>query len=211
MYLVPKKIQESERVRNSIGGYPFVPDGYGWPICPYTNKKMVLFLQLDLPNEMGFGDDRHLSIFMSPEINEIPSFNFIPPGENLSEEFWAKREKHFKAYIFNGKGTTFEEPDQYLEYQYVSVVESGSDNDIKLGGIPDWLQDPEVPIGPKGEEFKLVLQVPENYGFPRKSDAKEQPDSFSSKEYCLFLGNQIYVFASIEIEHSEAVWIVVQG
>jgi hypothetical protein len=211
MYLLAKKIDGLNKVRCSIGGYPVLPSGYQWPECPKSSKKMVLFLQVDLPGDIGLGEGMHLSIFMSPEINEIPSFEFIPKGGRLPPNFIDKREKHFKAYIFKGNGVVSDENDQYLVYQQLEISEFGSSTDIKIGGEPDWLQDPEVPIGPNGEEFKFVLQIPEGYGFPKKPGAPEQPDSFSYNDYCLFLGNQIYVFASKEMDDPESVWIVVQN
>lgn len=209
--LVPTDINENEKTRNSIGGYPVVPEGYDWPLCLKTNSKMVLFLQVDLPHEMGVGSDSHLSLFMSPEINDIPSFDYIPAGSRLPAQFWEKREQHFKAYFFNGEGTTFHESDQYLKYQKLEKQELNSSRHIRIGGSPDWIQEPELPVGPNGENFQFVMQIPENYRFPQKPNAPEQPDSFSSTDYCLFLGNQIYIFVSKEIENPEAVWIVVQN
>ncbi len=172
---------------------------------------MVLFLQLDLPNDLGLGYGNHLSIFMSPKVNEIPSFDHVPSETRLSENFWEKREQHFKAYSFKGNGETQGDIDSYLAYQAIEISEAFDELDIKVGGEPDWLQDPEIVYGPKGEEFKFVLQIPNGYGFPKRDDAAEQIDSFSTTDYCLFLGNQIYVFISAEINHPEAVWIVVQN
>lgn len=172
---------------------------------------MIHFLQIDIPKKLGFGEEMHLSIFMSPEVNEIPSSEFIPNGVSLLETFWEKREKHFKAYYFNGKGNNLDEIDKYLAYQAIEVSEIGDENSIKIGGEPEWLQGPELNGGPNGEMFKFLLQIPNGYGFPKRVSAPEQPDSFSTIEYCLFLGNQIYVFVSNEIDHPEAVWIVVQN
>ena len=212
MYLVTEQVEGNNKVRDSIGGYPVLPQGYDWPTCPETNKEMVLFFQLDIPSNIGVGENRHLSIFMSPEINEIPSFDYFANGSSLPENFWIHREKHFKVYFFNGEGAISEKADQYLQHKVLKLSEAGTIGDnIKIGGSPDWLQDAEIPVGSKGEEFRFLLQIPEGFGFKQKSGAPEQPDSFSVSEYCLFLGNQIYIYVTNEIEDPEAVWLVVQN
>lgn len=211
MHLIAQKIDDHIKVKNSIGGYPIVPRGYAWPICQQSQKKMVFFLQLDLPKSMGFGDDAHLSIFMSPAINEIPSFDYILDGKRLPDDYWIKRESHFKAYFFKGESDTLNDIDPYLEYQELKLGEGDPFEDIQLGGDPDWLQSPQFPLGSKGEKFEFILQIPENYRFPQRSDIPAQPDSFSNTDYCLFLGNQIYLFISKEIDDPEAVYIVVQN
>ncbi len=67
---------------------------------------------------------------------------------------------------------------------------------MRFGGSPYWIQDPVYPIGPIGEVFKLLLQISDGYAFPKQNDAPEQPDCFSSENYCLFLGNEVFVFVA---------------
>ena len=204
------KSKETSACRNSIGGYPVLPNGTAWPKCEASGSNMVMFLQFDVPEIVGLGKGYHLTIFMSPEINEIPCFNLVANGKPLPEGFEANFEKHFKAYLFKG-GQQLEEEDQYLVSYSLELSKNSSQNCFKVGGAPEWLQDAELPIGPKGEEFKFIAQIPEGHGFPKKTSAPEQPDSFSANDYCLFLGNQIYIFGSSELEKEQAIWVAVQG
>lgn len=41
----------------------------------------------------------------------------------------------------------------------------------------------------------IVCQLPGGYGFEKLDDAPEQPNSFSAQEYCLFLGNIVFILA----------------
>ena len=195
--------------RNSIGGYPILPKGYSWPRCPESNKKMVLFLQSDL--EFQGSKNYHLIIFMSPEVNEIPSFDYLENGKPLPELFWEKRVQHFKVILFTGEEELSKEQDQYLVYQELIWTDSQDSSSIKLGGVPNWIQDPENHDGPNHEKLSLLVEIPENFTFPKQESAPEQPDSFSAEDYCLFLGNHVYIFGSIEFKNPEATWVTVQN
>ena len=65
--------------RDSIGGHPFLPEGTDWPLCPSSGKRMVFFFQFDTRAEFGLtlAAGSHLAVFMSPEVNEIATFNFV--------------------------------------------------------------------------------------------------------------------------------------
>ena len=54
---------------------------------------MVLFFQFDVRPEFGLSvaPGSHLLAFMSPEVNEIPSFDFVADGAPLPERFWEKQ------------------------------------------------------------------------------------------------------------------------
>lgn len=43
--------------------------------------------------------------------------------------------------------------------------------------------------------MRFVCQVPQDWRFPKRTGAPAQPDSFSAEDYCLFLGNETYLFA----------------
>ena len=58
--------------------------------------------------------------------------------------------------------------------------------------------------------MKLLLQVPENYGFDMSDNAPQQTNSYS-KRYTLFLGNQLYLLACSRQCHPLALWPVLQN
>ena len=88
--------------------------------------------------------------------------------------------------------------------QPLELAEQGTQEDIKVEGRPTWLQDGEMPVGPDGEQFNFVAQVPESYAFPKLGSAPEQPDSFSSDDYCRFLGNEIDVLGEEDEDDHDA-------
>ena len=59
--------------------------------------------------------------------------------------------------------------------------------------------------------MKLLIQIPENYAFPMADGAEEQPDSFSNSDYCLFLGNQLYLLGCTKQCDPLALWPVLQN
>lgn len=221
MAAIPQPVEDESVVhRDSIGGYALLPKDESWPLCPASGKHMVLFLQLDLRAEFGLGlpEGWHLSVFMSPEVNEIPSFEFPEADELLDEKFWEQREPHCRVFLHHrDQESRSKRIDPYLAYRRLEFhhLDVSSDSphstDIVVGGGPAWLQDPQVPASPHGDPLLFLMQVPENYPFPRRQDAPEQPDSFSAADYCLFLGNSVYVFAVPGNDHPESVWITVQS
>lgn len=203
--------------RDSIGGSPVLPAGQEWPVCPKSGERMVLFFQFDIRPEFAlpFAPGSHFSVFMSPQVNEIPTFNFIPSGQRLPERFWTGREPHFSV-LLHPPGMPeqpMDPPDSHLEHRRLifEPVNAIEEPGLYLGGKPQWLQDPEEHPGPNGESMAFICQLTENYGFPKRLDAPSQPDSFSHDEYCLFLGNQSYFFGMPSRPEPEAVWVVVQN
>lgn len=126
---------------------------------------MVLFIQLDVRAEWGLpiAAGSHLSIFMSPRINEPPGFVDLPPiGTRLPDQFWARRLQHFEAFLHPPgiADTASLEPDPYLQHRALSF-EPGGDSDIWIGGEPIWYQDPEPYLGTAGDPMCFVMQVGE--------------------------------------------------
>lgn len=67
---------------------------------------------------------------------------------------------------------------------------------FKIGGLPNWFNEPSRSnTCACGARMRFLCQIPENFAFPKTADAPSQPDSFSYDDYCLFLGNAIYIFA----------------
>ena len=202
--------------RSSIGGDAILPPDISVPVCRNCDLQLLLFLQFDvdaaweLPIEAG----SHLAIFMCPNCNEIPCFSYHGGGE-LPDRYWETTEGHFFAVL--GKPT----PESVVRTQppllmkrkvrFEPVENAAVTAEITAGGEPQWIQDPEEFVCCCGEKMAFIAQVAENFGFRKQPDAPSQPNSFSADEYCLFLGNEIYIFACPKQCHPRAVWITVQG
>ena len=204
--------------RNSVGGSAILPKDCTVPACRRCNSKMFLFIQFDIQGAwQTAGKDRsHFVLFMCPKCNEIPSFDELSDGK-LPEKFWeVSTEGHFFTALFA--------PDQVEQVlaqdpilvaqklRFESTSESGYIPDrICVGGKPVWLQSPEEFTCSCGSKLEFISQISENLGFEKQTDAPSQPDSFSANEYCLFLGNEVYIFACPRQCDPRSVWITVQG
>lgn len=80
----------------------------------------------------------------------------------------------------------------------------------KLFGRPYWLQDAEPHRCSCGAPMELIVQIPDGQGFPMAVGADEQPNSFSRTEYCIFLGNQLYVLGCTKQCDPKALWPILQ-
>jgi hypothetical protein len=204
-------------LRSSLGGHPFLPRDLPWPTCPKSGEPMVFFFQLELGAELGLAQapGSHLAVFMSPAVNEIPTFDFVPTGQPLPDRFWEKRLDHFKVYLFGPEVDLIpREAEPRLVHHRLDLTAADDkfrDPFLVIGGEPRWYQAPELHPDGDGASLSFLCQLSENYPFPKEASAPPQPDSFSGKAYCLFLGNSVYFFAGARPPHPEAVWIVVQN
>src|SRR5258705_8636216 len=202
----------TEPVRDSIGGHPFLLAHMEWPVCPRSKQRMVLFFQFTTREEFGLSlaPGSQIAVFMSPAVNEIPTFTFVEDGAELTQDHWVKRESHFKTFVFgpDAKLVAHPDADAFLVPQRLDFEpdDDPSDPFLFVGGEPRWYQDAETHPG-----FDFVCQLSEDFGFPKQPKAPEQPDSFSTKEYCLFLGNSVYLLTRARPEDHEEVWVVVQN
>lgn len=92
-----------------------------------------------------------------------------------------------------------------------SVVATATEDDgedgFKLFGEPFWVQDAEPQVCTCGSPMKLLLQIPDGFSFSMASGA----NSFSHTEYCLFLGNQLYLLGCAKQCNTLALWPVLQN
>jgi hypothetical protein len=173
---------------------------------------MVLFFQLDIRPEFGlpFKNSSHLLVFMCPKHSEPPD---LPTPTNddglpLPPAYWDTTSNgHFSLLLFrptemksSGQLDPFIEPYQ-LQFEFASEhVQDFSDfqvgaYDFKVGGVPGWMNYQIDKRCSCGGNMQFLCQVPVDFGFKKTSTAPQQPDSFSANEYCLFLGNQVYIMA----------------
>lgn len=222
--------------RCSAGGSAILARGQTYPTCKLCRARLVLFFQFDLDEafELPFQAGSHLTVFMCPTHNEIHSLcpesgrNYELPPEypyrTLPKRYWDHNPGHFRL-LLNPPGVreVVHEPDTHLVSQsmrFKKTAETVEDHGLgeilgsqgfKVGGLPAWSQDPEYYRCSCGAAMRFVCQLPGMFGFDKQPEAPEQPNSFSRTQYCLFLGNDVYLFACEEQCRPEAVWVVLQN
>lgn len=193
--------------RNTVGGGAHLPDSMPYPTCKSCGSRMVLFLQFDTEKEhdISFQAGSHLLLFMCPQHNDIPEM--YADKVELPENFWQVNSEHYSLMLIPpGLPSVQHEQDSLIcakkldfvetpeQVQHCEYFDYGS-HDFKIGGTPGWINYTLDATCPCGGKMCSVCQIPENFPFEKLPSAPEQPDSFSSTDYCLFLGNQIYIFA----------------
>jgi hypothetical protein len=195
--------------RDTVGSTPCLPTGEAVPRCRICHAAMVLFFQLDVRADFGlpFKTGSHLLAFMCPTHNEPPSLPATYDDAPLPADYWDADDGHFALLLFPptelGPGDNphpfiapyrlrFEAADE--EVQDVGDFQVGS-YDFKVGGVPGWINYKVDKRCCCGGRMSFLCQVPDGFGFRKTDAAPEQPDSFSSSDYCLFLGNQVYILA----------------
>jgi hypothetical protein len=153
---------------------------------------------------------------------DLKNGGWIEWPERLPEAFWQKQ--HHYRFILNPPGG--EEKVHALESRLVPSVLGFTKKDeetedwngvevgkqgFKVGGVPSWFQEPEPHRCACGARMEFICQLPENFGFERMPTAPQQPHTFSSKEYGLFLGNATYIFACADQCDPRAVWAANQN
>jgi hypothetical protein len=172
---------------------------------------MILFFQFDIlvEFELPFQIGSHLSIFMCPEHNEIPSFDQF---HQLPVAYWDKTEGHWYATLSKPCSEVQFASPQFLQPAKLVMSNSAKNHwSLSVGGEPLWLQDPEQFACACGSDMHFVCQLSDGFQFPKLSEAPEQPDSSSADDYVLFLGNEVYVFACPNQCNPRAVWVTVQN
>jgi len=204
--------------RDSIDGGAWMPQGASTPTCRRCQSLMQLFFQFDIEQrfDLPFKAGGHFVLFMCPLCNEIPSFESFPGGA-LPEDYWNRTEgNHYAALYRSGSANALARSNNSLLRAFkLDFVDNGpelhSRPSIRIGGDPQWLQDAEDFTCSCGAKMKLLTQVSENFPFPKTPSAPSQPGSFSKDDYCLFLGNEVYVFACEKQCDERAIWITVQN
>lgn len=205
--------------RNTIGGWPILEVDQPWPSCD-CGERMVFYFQVDIPPEVAtFGGD-HVMVFQCPVHNEAC---FPPDSEQLPVRFWdhppAPNKEVFWRILLHRTGTPAADPDPYLQPRRLTLRQTSDEVDefgrgvpvFKVSGVPSWAQKPEHYRCPCGADLAFVCQIPENFGFDIIPGQPEQPDTFDSTQYGLFLGNEVYILACSAHCDPAAAWPVNQN
>ncbi|MFD2472851.1 hypothetical protein [Amycolatopsis silviterrae] len=236
MYLV-ENLRDAVRPgsRDTIGGRPILPAGEDWPEC-YCGARMVLFFQLDVPPDIPhFGGD-HLLVFQCPVHNDAPCLPGSP--QRLPDRYWESPRVSGHPGAFwrimlhrDPTGPADAEEPHLLGYELVLRPEYETETvwravppaphgmfaelgtgrgEFKVGGLPCWLQDPETRRCACGAEMLFLCEITGDTSFARRPGQPEQPDTYDSDCYVIFLGNEVYLLACPEHCHPAAVWPVLQ-
>lgn len=205
--------------RDSIGGWPFLDVGQGWPAC-FCGERMVLFFQFDVPGDVEQFGGSHLLVFHCREHNDASG----PPDDcgQLAPAFWNAPQPPYPApfwrVLLQDGSVLTSQHEPRVQARALTVRRFQDEPDawgrgaqlFKVGGAPSWAQGAESYQCACGAELRYLCQVPENMEFTTLPDAPEQPYSMPDA-YQLFLGNEVYLLACPKRCDPAAVWPVNQN
>ncbi|MEV5340162.1 hypothetical protein AB0K93_17010 [Streptomyces sp. NPDC052676] len=202
--------------RDSVGGWPYLEEGQGWPEC-FCGARMAFFFQVDVARDVEiFGGD-HLLVFHCGAHNEATD----PPVADgrLVPRYWEAPQPPYPGtfwrVLMQGPGARAvaeAEPAVCARpLRLVAFEDSPERADFKVGGEPSWAQFPESYRCACGAELAFVCQVPEGMEFAVRPGLPEQPYGIGADTYNLFLGNEVYLLACPDRCDPAAVWPVNQN
>lgn len=207
-----------------IGSAPQVPIGDEWPRCRICNDELVAFLDLVLPvsDSSSFASGSRLQIFACRQHDDIAgtiysdyaAFSTASQSHALPPHYWDISDGHYLLRLLPpSQKTAGARNELRLLPQFIVATPTRDDGEdgFKLFGDPFWVQDAELHNCVCGAPMRLLLQIPVGYGFRMADHAPQQPNSFSATEYCIFLGNQLYLFGCTKQCHPQALWPVLQN
>jgi hypothetical protein len=192
--------------RDTVGGHPILAPGQAWPACT-CGVRMALLFQIDVPDDVPVFGGEHLLVFQCPVHNEavfgpvrLPDRYWEIPTGGYDMAHW--------RFLRNRDGVVADAADEFLQPRRLVLREAGPEDewDFRVGGEPAWIQYEENYTCACGTELSFLLQVPENYGFPKRAEAPEQDATFDSNAYGLLLGNMIYILACPDRCDPAAAW-----
>ena len=213
-------------IRSSIGGYPILPAGEAWPVCTEDgcNRRLALFFQLDIEDGFSLPFERGSTLSIFQCIQHDDPFEELDtkspkPHERLPDRYWlhanyaiffaAPRQQHQLA-----------EREPCLAYSRIATspevepaprsVEALNYENIKIGGVPFWIQKPKRWTCSCGSAMEFLCSVPGDLAFPRAEGSPRQPNG-RADSYFLFLGLSTYVFACRSRCHPRAIVAVRQN
>lgn len=220
---VPATTQD---LRGFIGGAPPLPTDSAWPTCRLCGDDLVHFLDIELAEGVSpFKPGSRLQIFTCRQHDDIAGtiysnydpFQSATMSKQLPDRYWEITDGHYLLRLLPPNAPVSENSvETRLVLQNLRQLkrEDSEHNPLvafKLFGHPSWAQDPEEHLCCCGNPMRLLLQIPENAGFDMTAGAPQQPNSFSRSQYCLFLGNELYLLACTAQCHPLALWPVLQN
>jgi hypothetical protein len=186
---------------------------------------LVHFLDVELPEGSSpFQAGSRLQVFACREHDDIAGtiysdynrFASLATSKRLPDAYWEITDGHYLLRLLPPKASVKSGASekrlalQNLQRTKTEDSEAEPLRALKLFGHPSWAQDPENHVCCCGKPMRLLLQIPDSTGFDMISGAPQQPGSFSRSQYCLFLGNELYLLACTAQCHPLALWPVLQ-
>jgi hypothetical protein len=212
--------------RGFVGGIPPLPAGTDWPTCRLCRDSLVHFLDVELPRESApFQAGSRLQVFACRQHDDIAGTIYSDYGRfgsaaqvrQLPDRYWEISDGHYLIRLLPpGAPVVAGSPETRLALRNLRRTRHTDSQakpkaSFKLFGYPDWAQDPEEHVCCCGAAMQLLLQVPDGIGFDMAPGVPAQPNSFSGQQYCLFLGNALYLLACTRQCHPQALWPVLQN
>jgi hypothetical protein len=96
-----KPADPTEKLRDSIGGYPYLPKGLDYPACS-CGERMSLYFQFDIREEFGlpYESGSHLAVFMCEACNQLTDRLHGPVKKSrnqLRKNYWDFNGTRWKA------------------------------------------------------------------------------------------------------------------
>ncbi|MGB5988306.1 MAG: DUF1963 domain-containing protein [Marinifilaceae bacterium] len=190
---VTKKVVPDFSSDSKIGGLPYLRNEEDWPVCPCCNKRMQLFLQLNLNDIPEKKEDKLIQVFYC--VSEEPHCeNEEGSYEAFSEAVICRKidiadesavvDVDMEQVFVESFITSWEAKDDYpqveeftdlgVEVEYDSVYEHMLENKIgvplpgdKLFGWPDWIQGVEYPSDRNTDsQMEVLFQLESEENLP---------------------------------------------
>lgn len=206
-----------------IGGSPCLPNNTNWPKCQICRDDLVSFLDIKLLDSGidSFITGCRLQVFACRRHDDITGTIYsdysktdvLSRSMKFPDNYWDISDGHYLIRLLTSKENTVRtKSESRLKCQtiYAEPTEEMNDCGFKMYGTPFWHQNPEEHVCCCGAPMKLILQLPNGKAFPMEEGAEEQPNSFSQTDYCLFLGNTLYLLGCTAQCNPKALWPVLQ-
>jgi hypothetical protein len=177
------KTAASRTARATSGGRPIMAEGQPVPLCAYCDQRLALYLQFDVEQrfQLAFPAGSHILLFHCPDCSRaIPP---SPSGLTMPTEWLDPNLRSSYRIIVNPPNLreVVHEKDPRIKEQQVTfatAAEKVTENldgpvgreEVKVGGLPHWVQPPLYGQCACGAPLGFMMQVPalKTVGWMRK-------------------------------------------